>query len=269
MENIEPDTARPPSSSAGTIVSSPLLALMLAASLSPADPALPITNVSNTLNLSLVCRIQDWVPPPFVSSIDAARATLDDDGRQWLQQFEKSLRNKSLERERGDVSVIEFDRFVERTHNEASRAKPELKPILETITARYSRTIGVDRVLSVNNERLLAEHEASKAAKPLLGKYVQLRYINGLTTWQESMQKIIDKLPLEVVEPQSSLKPSLSISDSTVRFTLSPAPSNPVLQTTAEIDRYTGEMLLEKSTASGRLLYSFTGQCDTQAAPRF
>lgn len=221
-------------------------------------------------DLSLVCHIEDWSPPPFVSSTDSARARLGDDDRKLVNQFEKSLRDKSRERENGSISVTEFDRFVERSFNDAVRARPELRPILETVSARYSRTIGVDRVFALNNERLLAEHEASKSAKPFVGKYVQLRYLDGLATWQESMRKIVERAQLNAPDPQSGLTPTLSTSDSTIAFVLAPAQQDSTTpRTVATIDRYTGELQLDKTDAGGRLLYSLSGLCDKQALPRF
>lgn len=240
---------------------SSLIALALAAATSPTTPP------GN--ELSLVCHIEDWSPPPFVSSTDAARAQLDDGDRKLVDQFEKSLRDKSRERENGNISVTEFDRFVERSFSDAARAKPELKPVFEAVSARYSRTIGVDRVLAVNNERMLAEHEASKSAKPYVGKYVQLRYTGGLVTWQESMRKIVEKATPSTLDPQSGLVPSLDTTDSSIIFNLTPGQENGAPRTKATIDRYTGELLMEKSDGGGRLRYTLSGLCDKQAQPRF
>lgn len=224
---------------------------------------------SSSTDLSLVCRIEDWSPPPFVSSTEAARANLATADRQWLDQFEQALRDKSRARENGNIGVTEFDRFVEKSFNDAARARPELKPILESVSARYSRAIGVDRVLALNNERMLAEHEASKAAKPFLGKHVQFRHAKGVVTWQESLRKVVDKATLDAPDAQSGLVPSLASMEDTLVFSLAPVPGNPAMRTLATIDRYTGELLLEKTDANGKLLYSLSGTCDKQTAPRF
>ncbi|MFT3762521.1 MAG: hypothetical protein QM761_07900 [Pseudoxanthomonas sp.] len=238
------------------------LALLLAASQSPAVAA-------NDNDLSLICQVQDWAPPTFVSSTDAARARLNDDDRKWVDQFEKALRDKSRERENGDVSVTEFDRFVDRSFGDAVRARGDLRPILEAISAKYSRSIGVDRLLTNNNERTLAEHEASKSAKPYVGKYVQLRYLKGLLTWQESMRRIVDGVPVGMPDPRSGLKPLLTATDTTITLVLARAQDGEAPRTTATIDRYTGELLVERSRSDGNLLYTLSGLCEKQTQPRF
>ena len=235
--------------------------ILLAAALAAATPA--------STDLSLVCRIEDWSPPQFVSSVEAARAKLADADRQWLDQYEQALREKSRARESGNIGVTEFDRFVEKSFNDAARARPELRPILETTSARYSRAIGVDRVLALNNERMLAEHEASKAAKPFLGKYVQFRHTKGLATWQESLSKVVDKAALNAPDARSGLTPSLLALEDTLIFSLTPMQGSSTPRTTVTIDRYTGEMQLDKTDAGGKLLYSLSGMCEKQSAPRF
>jgi hypothetical protein len=245
-------------------VLSSLIALALAAtspaSTPPTDP-----------DLSLVCQIKDWAPPPFVSSSDAARAQLGDDDRKLVEQYEKSLRDKSRERESGSIGVTEFDRFVEHGFNDAWHARPDLKPIFEAASSRYSRTIGIDRALATDNERVLAEHESAKWAKPYVGKFVQLRRIGGLLTWQESLRKIIDKAVANLPEAQSGLIPSLDSTDSSLIFALTPADADngTLRKTTASIDRYTGELLLERTGSNGRLLYTLSGICNEQMQPRF
>jgi hypothetical protein len=246
-------------------VLSSLIALALATAAAQSAPPPP------NPDLSLVCRIKDWAPPPFVSSADAARAKLGDDDRKLVEQYEKSLRDKSRERESGSIGVTEFDHFVEHSFNDASHARPDLKPIFETISTRYSRTIGIDRALATDNERLLAQHESEKLAKPYVGKFVQLRRIGGLVTWQESLRKVVDKALANLPEPQSGLVPSLDTTDSSIIFTLTPADTDngSLRKTTASIDRYTGELLLERTGSSGRPLYTLSGTCKEQTQPLF
>ncbi|MFT3756106.1 MAG: hypothetical protein QM769_09200 [Pseudoxanthomonas sp.] len=242
------------------------IALLLATGQSMTAPAATTTNDSE---LSLVCLIQDWAPPNFVSSSDAARARLGDEDRKWIEQYEKSLREKSRERENGDISVTEFDRFVDRSFSDAARARGDLRPILEAISAKYSRSIGVDRLLTTNNERTLAEHEASKLAKPHVGRYMQLRTSKGLLTWQESLRRVIENAPVGQADARSELKPLLTTTATTITLMLARLPEGEAPRTIVTIDRYTGELLLERNRADGSLLYTLSGMCEKQAQPRF
>ncbi len=229
----------------------------------PAPPLAPAT-------LSLVCQVKDWAPPVFAPGSDAARASLNDADRKFADDFEQSLSNKSAERDDGNLSAADFDRFADRALRDAVKQRADLRPVLSSIALHYSHNVGIDYLLERDNERALAQHDASTQAKPYLNHYVQLHLANNEVTWQETMQRLADKAMLNVPDPRTGLTPTLSFDEGRLVFTLQPKAEDTLSQkTVATIDRFSGELLLEKSNSAGRLLFSLSGICSTQDAAKF
>ncbi|KAF1708316.1 hypothetical protein CSC70_13220 [Pseudoxanthomonas kalamensis DSM 18571] len=221
-------------------------------------------------DLPLVCHVQNWSPPAFVASAETARHQLDREDAAWVNEFEQTLAAKSLERDRGSLGISEFDRFASHQLQTAAKARPDLALVLKSVSARYSPSSGADYLIKVDSERMLAQHQAAKAAKHYVGTYIQIRYINGLLTYQEGLSKIIDRAPLGTADDANGLTPSLQANDTTILLSLRPDNQHARQPaTTALIDRYTGELLLERMSADGQLLYTLSGECEKRTASKF
>lgn len=249
--------------------SSLLLAGLFAANAAATQPT-PPPPALNPTELSLVCLIKDWTPPTFIPQSDAARANLSDADRKYVEDFEQGLSNKAAERDDGNLSQTDFDRYADRSLRDAIKARSDLRPVLSSIAVRYSHNVGVDYLLERDNERALAQHDASTQAKPYLNHYVSLRYANNAVTWQETMNRIVDKAPLGQVDPRTGLTPTLGFNDGSIVLALQPKPEDTLSQkTVATFDRYSGEIRLDKNSSAGRLLYSLSGLCSKQEEPKF